>query len=93
MFILEHPVTRLAVVVIITIVVNESRAAGKMFITVLAIIMVGVLHPVFFETEPGREVYAAVVADIVVRGVANMLTVGIVGGEITFAAIAVVAHF
>lgn len=91
-FILEHPVTRLAVVMIIAIVINKSRAVGKVVITVLAVIMVRILHPVFFETPPGREVYAAVIADIVVRGVTNMLTVGKVRGEVTFATIAVAAH-
>lgn len=77
---------------IVAIVVNEIRPARKMLVAVLAVIVVRTLHPVFFETPPRREVYTTVIAEIVTRGVANVLTVSIVGGEITIAAIAV-AHF
>lgn len=92
LFTLEHPVTRLAVVMVLAIVIDKGRAVGKVLVTVLAVIMVRILHPVLFETPPRREVYAAVIADIVVRGVTNMLTVGKVRGEVTFATIAVADH-
>lgn len=62
----------------VAIVVTEIRPARKMLVAVLAVVVVRTLHPVFFETLPRREVYATVIAEVVTRGVANVLTVSMV---------------
>lgn len=61
----EHTVAGAAVVMIVFVVGFKIFAIIKVLVAVLAVIVVGVLNPVFFQTCPGVKVLVTIVADVV----------------------------
>jgi hypothetical protein len=61
--------------VFVVVVCNKGMMVWKVVVAILTIMMVGTLDVVFFEALPRREVSVAVVTEMMVRGVPEVLIV------------------
>ena len=65
--VLEQLVAPFAIVMVFTEVVKEIVVVIEMGVAALAVEMTWTLHPVFFASEPGGEVYLAVITVVMHR--------------------------
>jgi len=71
--------------VFVAFVVEVVASTVEMFVAVLAIFVLGALHPMAFQSVVGTEVHAAIVADVVPWGSKRVLGIVVCSLVATFA--------